>query len=163
SVFKGAADRINDARDEKEQLQRIVDDSEGVEKQLRELTARRDQREAALIDAIDRVKTIDVLSTQAAALAVAAEQVRVASAEIERIRRIGADVETAERMVTSLGLEVNAAGDALQVAEGGLKEAEAAFASATEAARAASSDSSSTGTVARQSLELRKVTAEQAS
>ena len=58
SVFKAAADRINDARDEKEQLQRLVDDSEGVEKQLRELTARRDQREAALIDATDRVKTL---------------------------------------------------------------------------------------------------------
>ena len=30
TVFKAAADRINDARDEKEQLQRVVDDSEGV-------------------------------------------------------------------------------------------------------------------------------------
>src|SRR6185295_13988712 len=97
SVFKAAADRINDARDEKEQLQRIVDDSEGVEKLLRELTARRDQREAALIDATDRVTTFELLSTQAAALAVADEQVRVASAEVDRIRRIGADVEAAER------------------------------------------------------------------
>jgi len=163
SVFKAAADRINDARDEKEQLQRVVDDSEGVEKQLRELTARRDQREAALIDATDRVKTFELLSTQAAALAVADEQVRVAGVEVERIRRIGADVKTAERTVTALGVEVNTAGEALQVAQGRLKNAEAAFASATEAARAAGADSSSTGTVARQSLALRRVAAEQAS
>ena len=163
TVFKAAADRINEARDEKEQLQRIVDDSEGVEKQLRALTARRDQREAALIDATDRVKTFELLSTQAAALAVAKEQVRVASAEVERIRRIGADVETAEQTVTALAVEVNHAGEALQVAQGRLKDAEAALASATEAARAAGADSSSIGTVARQSLELRRVAAEQAS
>ena len=163
SVFKAAADRINDARNEKEQLQRVVDDSEGVEKQLRELTARRDQREAALIDATDRVQNFELLSTQAAALAVAEEQVRVASAEVERIRRIGADVETAERTVTALAVEVNNAGEALQVAQGRLKNAQAAFASATEAARAAGADSSSIGTLARQSLELRRVAAEQAS
>jgi hypothetical protein len=163
TVFKAAADRINEARDEKEQLQRIVDDSEGVEKQLRELTARRDQREAALIDATDRVKTFELLSTQAAALAVAKEQVRVASVEVERIRRIGVDVETAERTVTALAVQVNHAGEALHVAQGRLKDAEAALASATEAARTAGADSSSIGTVARQSLELRRVAAEQAS
>jgi DNA repair exonuclease SbcCD ATPase subunit len=163
TVFKVAADRINDARNEKEQLQRVVDDSEGVEKQLRELTGRRDQREAALIDATDRVKTFELLSTQAAALAVAEEQVRVASAEVERIRRIGADVEAAERTVTALGVEVNTAGEALQVAQGRLKDAETAFASATDAARAAGANSSTTGTVARQNLELRRVSAEQAS
>ena len=38
SVFKAAADRLNDARDEKEALQKLVEDSEGVEKQLRDLT-----------------------------------------------------------------------------------------------------------------------------
>jgi hypothetical protein len=160
TVFKAAADRINDARDEKEQLQRVVEDSEGVEKQLRELTARRDQREAALIDARDRVKTFELLSAQAAALAVAAEQVRLARAEVERIRRIAADVDTAERTVTILAVEVNNAGEALRVAQGRLKDTEAAFASATEAAAA---DSSNTGTVARQSLELRRVAADQAS
>ncbi len=41
SVFKAAADRLNEARDEKERLQRIVADSEGAERQLRELTDRR--------------------------------------------------------------------------------------------------------------------------
>src|SRR5204862_406296 len=50
-----------------------------------------------------------------------------------------------------------------QVAQGRLKDAEAAFASASEEARAGGADSSSTGTVARQSLELRRVAAERAS
>ena len=38
SVFKAAAERLNETRDEKEKLQRIVADSEGAERQLRELT-----------------------------------------------------------------------------------------------------------------------------
>jgi hypothetical protein len=41
SVFKTAADRLNQVRDEKERYQRAVDDSEAVEKLLRELTAKR--------------------------------------------------------------------------------------------------------------------------
>ena len=43
SVFKLAAERVNQARDEKEEFQRLVDDSEGVEQQLRDLTGRRGQ------------------------------------------------------------------------------------------------------------------------
>ena len=39
SVFKEAADRLREVRDEKERLQKLVEDSESVEKQLRELTA----------------------------------------------------------------------------------------------------------------------------
>ena len=72
-------------------------------------------------------------------------------------------MEAAERDRHSPGVEVNTAGEALQVAQGRLKDAEAAFESAKEAARAAGADSSSTGTVARQSLELRRVAADQAS
>src|SRR6202047_1255618 len=36
SVFKAAAERLNEARDEKDKLHRIVADSEGAERQLRE-------------------------------------------------------------------------------------------------------------------------------
>src|SRR5437773_8771632 len=45
SVFKEAADRLKEARDEKERLEKIVDDSEGVESQLRELMALRARRD----------------------------------------------------------------------------------------------------------------------
>ena len=48
SLFKAAADRLNDARREKEQLQKIVEDSESVEAQLRELTSRRAAHEEAV-------------------------------------------------------------------------------------------------------------------
>src|SRR5271167_1515507 len=48
SVFKAAAERLNEARDEKERLHRIVADSEGAERQVRELSDRRVQRQEAL-------------------------------------------------------------------------------------------------------------------
>src|SRR5271169_3182664 len=41
SVFKLAAERLNETRDEKEKLQRIAAESESVERQLRDLTDRR--------------------------------------------------------------------------------------------------------------------------
>ena len=53
---------------EKERLQKLVDDSEGVEKQLRELTATRSQHEEAVASATERVKTLEQLAAQAAAL-----------------------------------------------------------------------------------------------
>ena len=48
SVFKAAAERLNETRDEKERLQRIVADSEGAEKQLRDLTDRRTQKQESI-------------------------------------------------------------------------------------------------------------------
>ena len=54
SVFKAAADRLNETRDEKERLQRIVADSEGAERQLRELT-RQASPEAGVIGCGDRL------------------------------------------------------------------------------------------------------------
>jgi hypothetical protein len=47
SVFKAAAERLNETRDEMERLQRIVADSEGAEKLLRDLTDRRTQKQGA--------------------------------------------------------------------------------------------------------------------
>ncbi len=65
SVFKAAADRLNEARDEKERLQRIVADSEGAERQLRELTDRRAQKQETLAVATDRVANLERLASQA--------------------------------------------------------------------------------------------------
>ena len=104
SVFKDAADRIKEARDEKERLQRLVEDSEGVEKQLRELTARRDQREARLSLRPERVEDLrTAVGTGRCRWPSPTSRSESRSAEVERIRRIGADVEAAERTVTGPG------------------------------------------------------------
>src|SRR6202795_3979876 len=48
SVFKAAAERLNETRDDKEKLQRIVVESEGAERQLRDLIEKRAQRRETL-------------------------------------------------------------------------------------------------------------------
>src|SRR5712691_7476692 len=55
SVFKIAADRLVETRSEKEKLEKIVSESEGAERQLRELTERRALKQEALAVATDLV------------------------------------------------------------------------------------------------------------
>jgi hypothetical protein len=161
SLFKAAADRLNDARREKEQLQKIVEDSESVEAQLRELTARRAGHEETVAIARSRLDLLERLAVQAAALAAAAEQVRVAREGVARIHKIEVDVKTAEASVKDLARKEKDAQRALKDAQALRAEADAACGSAEKAARATRSDPAVTDTVARQSLELRKIAADQ--
>lgn len=161
SVFKAAAERLNETRDEKEKLQRIVADSEGAERQLRELTDRRAQRQEALAVATDLVANLEGLASQATCRSVTAEQVRLAQEDVLRIQRIGTDVDTAEREVAELVGKITEAEQALNVARGRQVETDAALEAAEEAARAEGSDPGVTDTVVRQQLELRKSAADQ--
>jgi energy-coupling factor transporter ATP-binding protein EcfA2 len=163
SVFKAAADRVNEVRDEKEKLQKLVEDSDGVERLLRELIARRGQREEAVATATERLAALERLAAEAVDLAGAEEQVRLAREEVLRIERIGTDVDAAKKHVKDLSRKVEEAEQTLKVAQGRHAEAAAALEGAEEAVRAAGSDQAMTGTVARQRLELRKHAAEQAS
>lgn len=162
SVFKEAADRVREVREEKERLQKLVEDSEGVEQQLRELTAKRGQREEAVASAMERVKTLEQLVVEAAVYSAAAEQVRIAREEVDRIQGIDRDVQVADGNVKDLALKVAEAEKALKRAQSHLSDAEAAFEAAEKAATADGSDSSTRETVARQTLELRRIAAEQA-
>lgn len=163
SALKAAADRLNQVRDEKEGFQKAVDDSESVERLLRDLTTTRGQREEAVADTTERHATLERLAAQAAGLAVAAEQVRLAREEILRIQAIGSEVDVAERSVRDLAGKMEAAEQASRVAQVQQAEADSALESADEAARATGSDPAVTDTVARQRLELRKAAADQAS
>jgi energy-coupling factor transporter ATP-binding protein EcfA2 len=162
SVFKAAAERLNEARDEKERLQRTVADSESAEKHLRDLTGRRAQRQEALAMAMDRATTLEQLAAQVADRSAAGEQVRLAREEVLRILRIGTDVQAAERKVVELVRKVTEAEETLKVARSRQAEADAALETAEEAARAEGSDPGLTDTVVRQQLELRKAAAGQA-
>jgi AAA domain len=162
SVFKAAAERLNEARDEKERLHRIVTDSEGAERQVRELSDRRVQRQETLAAATEVVANVERLASQATCRAVAAEQVRLVQEEVLRIRKIEIEVEAAERKVPELVRKTTEAQQALKAAQGQQVEADAALEAAEEAARAEGSDPAVTDTVVRQQLELRKSAAEQA-
>ena len=162
SVFKAAAERLNETREEKERLERIVADSEGAEKQLRELTDRRTQKQGALATAAELAENLERLAAQAACRSVAAEQVRLAQEDLQRIQRIGTETEEAERETEELAKKIIEAEQALNAAKGRQTEADAALKIAEEAARAEGSDSGVTDTVVRQQLELRKAAADQA-
>lgn len=162
SIFKVAAERLNKTREEKEKLERIVIDSEGAEKQLRELADRRTQRHGALATAVELAENLERLATQASCRSVAAEQVRLAQEELRRIQRIGTETEQSERKTEELFKKITEAERALDTAKGLQTEAAAALKSAEEAARAEGSDSGVTDMVVRQQLELRKASADKA-
>ena len=162
SVFKDAAERLNETRDEKEKLLRIVAESEGAERQLRELADRRARKQETLAVATDLAANLERLAAQAAGRAVAAEQVRLAREEVARIRKIGAEVEGAEREVAELVRKIADAEQALKVARDRQVEAGAALEAAEEEARAEGTDPGVTDTLVRQQLELRRSAADQA-
>jgi hypothetical protein len=161
SVFKLAAERLNEARDEKEKLERIVTDSESVEKQLRHLTDRRAQKQEELAVATDLVANLEKLASQAACCTLAAEQVRLAEEDVLRIQKIGREAAAAESEVAELAEKIHETEQALNVARGRQAEADAALKAAEEASRAEGSDPEVTDTIVRQQLELRKSAAEQ--
>ena len=160
SVFKLAAERLNETRDEKEKLQRIVAESEGAERQLRDLTDRRAHMQETFAVATDLVANLEGLASQAACRSVAEEQVRLAREDVLRIQRIGTEVDAADREVAELLGKIGEAEQALNMARDRQVEADAALESAEEASRAEGADPGIIDTVVRQQLEFRKSAAD---
>jgi hypothetical protein len=160
SVFKAAADRLIETRDEKEELQRIVTESEGAERQLRELTGRRGLKQEALAVATNLLASLEGLASQSLCRSAAAEQVRITKEDALRIKKIGSEVATTEREVAELTGKITKAEQALNLARGRQVEADTALKTAEEAAHAEESDPGVTDTVVRQQLELQKSAAE---
>jgi chromosome segregation ATPase len=156
SVFKEAAERVKYTREEKEKLERIVVDSEGVERQLRELTDRRVQKQEALAAANSFAANLEAFAAQAKCLSVASEQVRLAQEDVLRIQRIGDQAADAERDLTGLVEKIREAEQELSIARNRQSEADAALRAAEESWQAEGSDPGVTDTVVRQQLELRK-------
>ncbi len=162
SVFAGASERVNQARDEKESLQKVVDESEVVEQGLRKLIAERSGREEVETGAAERLHMLETLAAQAEACKQAADQARVALEAVDRIKQLADDVVASERSLATLTASTerleagrDLARAAVAVAAETLKSSEAEARSATLAAEM-------TDTVARQQLELRKAVADRA-
>ena len=158
TVFKEAAERLNEARNEKESLQKIVDDSEGAERQLRDLNLRRAGKQEQWANAIARAASLQQLAQQATERSAAAELVRLAEQEVRRIKDLGTEVGATEARVAELTRKVTAAREAVDRARDRQRESDAALASAQEAARAEEADPSESNT----KLLLRKSQVEQA-
>ena len=154
SVFKVAADRVKDAREEKDRLQKVVDDSEGAEALLRELFQNRDEKREALATANNKVTLQEKLAAQAAERSSAAELVRCAEQEVERIISMSREIKEGETKAQVLQSKVEAAKDAVATALQTQADSELALKAAEEAARE-KADPNVNETVVRQELELK--------
>jgi hypothetical protein len=66
SLFKLAAERLNETREERDKLQRIVSESESVEKQLLDLTTRRTIKQETMAIATELAEKLEKFAAQAA-------------------------------------------------------------------------------------------------
>jgi DNA repair exonuclease SbcCD ATPase subunit len=155
SIFKAAADRVNEARKEMEQLQKIVSDSEGAERQLRDLSERRSRGQDEWARAAERAVQFEKLAAQAADRAAAAEQIRLAREDAERIEKLGRDADAAALKLDELAKQTSAAEEVLEATRIHQAAGEAALLAAEEAARSEDADAGLNETVARQQHELR--------
>jgi hypothetical protein len=160
SVFKAAADRLKGARDEKERLQKLVEDSDGVEEDLRALMDERGRLGEERAAAADRLAEVERFARQAVDREEAAGHVGRAREALLRIQRMDQDVADAEKKVGELVGLKNQAEQDLADAQAAEAAAGDALKNAEEEARAAGLDSGMADTMARQELELRKAAAE---
>jgi hypothetical protein len=160
SVFKVASDRVKEAREEKERLEKIVEDSEGVERHLEDLYQERARCDEELASAEERLAAVQLLAQQVLDRAAAWEAVEAARAQVSRIQGMDQAVVEAEQRVRDLAATKKQAEQKLKEAQAASVSAGDALAAAEESAGALGSDMADT--VARQGLELRKVAAEQA-
>jgi hypothetical protein len=161
SVFKVAADRVRDTREEKDRLQKVVEDSEGAEALLRELFQNRDEKREALATASNQLTLLEKLAAQAADRSDAGELVHCAEQEVERILSLSREIEEGEAKVQVLQSQVEAAKGSLATAQETQSDVELALKAAEEAARE-KADPNINETVVRQELELKIAAADRA-
>jgi hypothetical protein len=140
SIFKEAADRVNEARIERDRWQETVDASEGEERRLRDLTVRRDSKRENLANATARYASLDLLARQTGDRLISQAQVRQAESELNRIHKLRNDVEAGERRLTERTRRTADLDSAVENAKQRHAQAQAKLAAAQEAARLQQSD-----------------------
>jgi hypothetical protein len=161
SVFKVAADRVKEAREERDRLQKIVEDSESVERHLRDLAARRNDHHRDLEAAQNQLSVVERAAQQEADRATAAERVRSAHEAVLSIQRLDAEISAADLKVGQLAAVREQCETVLTESQAAVAAADAAL-KAAESTASAGTDPETAETMARQGLELRKAAAEHA-
>jgi DNA repair exonuclease SbcCD ATPase subunit len=162
SVFKTAAERLKEAREEKERLQRLVDESEGVEHQLRDLVLLRAAREEAHLRAAGQLAEVEAIAAQAAAYFAASERVRKTTETVRRIKKLTEDGLTSERLLQELIAKQKLAETQRDAARATAEAAAEALKAAEQQAQSEEADAEMADKVARHQRELRRATAERA-
>ena len=155
SVFKNAAEKLIEARNEKEKYHKTVTESEGAERKIRDLALEQTRKQDELAIATDALKTLDRLAAEATNKATASEQVFRAQNEVLRIKKIVSEVNSAQHEVEEFLRKTEAAGRELYDARSKHDSAKAALDAAEETARSQASGTAGSETIVRQQLELR--------
>ncbi len=155
SVFKNAAERLIEARNEKEKYHRIVTESEGAERKIRDLALEQTLKQEELAIAADAIRTLDRLAAEATNKATASEEVSKAKNEVLRIEKIFRDVDSAQHSVEEFFRKTEEAERELHDARSKNAAAKAALDAAEESARSQAFGTAGSEIIVRQQLELR--------
>ena len=137
SVFKAAAERVNEAREEKLRLEKVVEESDAVERDLHDLAEQREGCEHDLATATENLEALRRLAAQAAARAAEEEGVRAAREEVARIQAMDQDVAAAEERVRGFAGVRSRAEQTLTDAQAAQAAAEQALTTTEETAQEA--------------------------
>ena len=162
SPFRRAAELVTQLRQEKERWQRAVDESESVERELRELSARRTLVEQSLSENTERVATVERLAKQTEDLRLADDQVALAAQQVTRIQNLDRDIAATEQSVQHLAEAKAAAEAALKVAQDDLARATAALEAAQRVLDTLTGGAAGADTVQRQALDIQIASADRA-
>jgi DNA repair exonuclease SbcCD ATPase subunit len=156
SVFKRAADLVNQTQAEMEGLQQLVVQSEDARKLMNDLGDQKTRIQEHHAEVSSQVETLERLAGETAHRVAAWEKVREAQEDLHRIKGIATDTENLERDTQGLMQAAVTAAQALATAKAGHTEAVAALKSAEAAVQAQPSQSAVTA-----ELKLRGAEAEQ--
>ncbi|MSP59451.1 MAG: hypothetical protein EXR72_03750 [Myxococcales bacterium] len=135
SIFKVASEGVRRAREERDEAQRLVDDSASVEGGLSDLAAQRDAGEERVRAAAEARATVERLREEARAHEVAMRAVAAARSEVDAIDRLAADVAQLEGAIPRHDRERERLRAAVESAEAAPAIAEAHLREREEAAR----------------------------
>jgi DNA repair exonuclease SbcCD ATPase subunit len=162
SPFRMAAELLRQLRDEKERWQSAVDESETVERELRDLSTKRALVEEGVSEKYERFLTMERLAKQTEDLRVADEQVQHAAQHVTRIQNLDRDIASTEESVQKLAELKESAEAAFKVAQDDLARATVALDAAQRVLDTVTGTTAGVDRVQHQALEIQIASADRA-
>jgi AAA domain len=162
SPFRRAAELVTQLREERERWQQAVDDSESVEHELRDLSARRTALEERVSENSGRVVTMERYAKQTEDFRLADEQADHAAKQLTRIHDLDRDIATTEESVRRLAEAKASAEATFRVTQDELTRANAVTEAAQRVFDTFTGTTPGADTVRCQALEIQIASADRA-
>lgn len=162
SPFRRAAELVTQLREEKDRWQQAVDESESVEHDLRDHSAKRTVLEQRVSENAERLIAIERLAKQTEDLRLADEQVNQSAKQVARIRDLDRDIAGTDELLRRLAKGRESAEATFKTTQDDLTRANAAAESAQRLFDTFTGTSAGADTVQHQALEIQLASAERA-